>query len=178
MLYLSVITAVVLAVSSLTARAEPACEIDQARKQIIYDILCGQYAKEPEYKFSGMNCATKSITQRLQDSSVQVVAYSRCGDTAFSTRMKEANLKTLRVMEKLSICTPEHINLKVLFEGELQKTFEKAPTICDSEMRKRLESRRQYFGQMIATSNDTKAQDIILEHLGIAIDLAGNIRAK
>jgi hypothetical protein len=76
---------------------EGSCGIDDSKKRVIIAFLCGQMAAESQYHFSVSDCLANSVRKRFEDSAVQILGYRICGEREFSDRLKEANLKALKV---------------------------------------------------------------------------------
>ena len=164
---------------TLDADARPLCSISEDKKQLIYSVLCGQAAPESEYRFSGANCASNSIKRRMDDSAIQVVGYSLCGDKYFSQQLQDGNIRASSFMQILSVCTPEKIDIYDIFENSLREARLQANRFaCTSDLRQRLEQRRPYFATMIEQSKSPILIETIFGRLGIKVDAQGNISER
>jgi hypothetical protein len=54
---------------------EGSCEIDESKKRVINALLCGQFAAENQYHFSGSDCFANSARKRFEDSAIQMLGY-------------------------------------------------------------------------------------------------------
>jgi len=108
-----------LCVAPLPAKAGPTCDIGEDKKRTILALLCGQMAKEREYRFEGPNCLINSVRVRFRDTAIQILALKMCGDDDLSNRLKEANLRALKFFETLSACTAERPSLANLMDESL-----------------------------------------------------------
>ena len=159
--------------------ANPSCEIDENKKRAIYELLCGQMAAEADYRFSGSGCFAKSMGKRLDDSAIHILAHRLCGEGELSERIKEANLKAMKFMETLSVCTPERVDLKQLMEEALKRTAQRAAgRNCTTDLRANLVQRRTFFEKMIGLANDQNFLPAMLEKMGLRLDGDGSIRER
>jgi len=167
---------VVFALSVTAAHAEPTCTISPQKRQAIEQILCGQGAVEPEYKFYGPGCVERSSKIRMQDSAGQVARYRLCGDEAFAQRLLGANLKAAQFLQSLVPCTSEKVDMIKLFNNALD-AFGDISTgrQCDNTLRSKLDRRRPFFEQQIRQTEQGNAITDAYDSLRIAVDANGNI---
>jgi hypothetical protein len=170
---------VVLCAAPLSAKAGPTCDISEDKKRIILALLCGQMAKEREYRFEGPNCVINSVRVRFRDTAIQILGLKMCGDDDLSNRLKEANLRALKFFETLSICTAERPSLANLMdESVAQVSRDIAGERCTPEMRSIFLQQRSRFEQQIQMSLDPNINAVVYEKLGIKADETGNIRDR
>ncbi len=127
----------------------------------------------------GSDCLANSARKRFEDSAAQILGYRICGEREFSDRLKEANLKAIKFIEILSICTSERPNFAKIMDDAVSLTAQRAVGVsCTADLRATLTQRRAYFERMIAVSNDPNILSSIFEKLDITVDTSGTIRAR
>jgi len=162
---------------SPTIGVAQSCDVPRETVQKIRDLVCGQLAREPEYRFTGANCAAKSIYARAADTAAQVLVMRSCGEIELSEQVRSANLKALGMLATLSVCVGERLNPRQILsdaEERLQRT-RGVPT-CTNARRNSIAVRRNWFVQQIEIANDRKTLAAVHEGFRINVDMRGNIR--
>jgi hypothetical protein len=146
---------------------------------IIENFLCGKNAVEPEYRFSGPDCAKRSLSVRLRDSVIQVSILQLCGHAEMSIQVKDATIIVMKYMQLLSICTPRTINVQNIWsEEELIVKHKLRGVSCSKSMRSKIKNRLPFFKNMITIYNDPKSMSAVLEKLGLFITENGDVHEK
>jgi len=157
--------------------AAQSCKISTDKKAVIEALLCGQYAQENKYQFSGPDCIIKSIKQRAEDTAAQLMALRACGHSDVAIELKEATIVASHFMETLSICTNQSIDFESIFEEAEISAKRKAGVslTCTASLRRIVTQRLPVFRNMITMSKDPNLSSGIYKALGIRVDAGGNI---
>lgn len=152
------------------------CEVSADKRAVIEALLCGQYAQEEEYQFSGPDCITKSVNQRLEDSVAQLVVLRACGYADFAKELKETTFIASKFMSTLSICTDQTIDFDAIFENAIASVKRKSGGLtCTPSLRNLITQRLPAFRSMINMSKDPNINSDIYKTLNIRVDANGNI---
>ena len=153
------------------------CEISADKKAVIEALLCGQYAQEQEYHFSGPDCINKSAKQRAEDTAAQLMVLRACGHADVAAELKKATIIAFRFMKTLSVCTNQIIDFESVFETAEFTVKRKAGAglLCTSSLRGIITQRLPVFRNMITMSKDPNLNSDIYKALKIRVDQDGNI---
>jgi hypothetical protein len=100
------------------------------------------------------------------------------GDSAFANQMKEANLKVMKFVETLSVCTSERPDLAKIMEDAITQTAQRmAGASCTPDLRALLVQRRPEFEGIISFANRPDTMSALFAKLGVTVDADGNVRA-
>jgi hypothetical protein len=116
------------------------------------------------------------MQKRAEDAAVQIAVYSLCGDQEFASRLRNATLESGKFFQKLSACSSERIDAKLIFDDATTYVKGKMAGIrCDTQMQSMIINRRAFFEDVIKQANDPSVSELILKDLGIKIDDSSNI---
>jgi hypothetical protein len=159
-------------------QAQPQCSISDEKKRLIMSGLCGDMAKESDYKFSGPNCVANSVRKRFQDSAAQIIAYRTCGDEPFSVRLKFGTLRAAHFIQILSACSQEKIDVEKIMDEAMAYAQQHISSLRCEDVRRMLADRKSSFEQMMQQAHDPTVEQNVYDKIGISVDGAGNVTDK
>ncbi|MGE3646385.1 MAG: hypothetical protein AB7F96_21270 [Beijerinckiaceae bacterium] len=158
------------------AGANPLCAVSGEKREIINKLLCGQFAKEAEYRFGGPACYRSSATKRLEDSALHVVIFRVCGEPDFAEKLRLAHLQAFSFMKNLAVCAEREFDIEKAFDVILQSTESKFRNLgCQADMRSSISRRRPYFERMIEIASSRNMAQEVFKKLGIRVSSDGKI---
>lgn len=173
------LAAVLFVVATNGAVQAQTCHVAPETFRVISDLLCGQYAPEPEYRFSGANCAQRSVAARAYGTAAQLALLDACGESDFATDFRRASETAMVVFQVLSVCIDEEINFRdALVHAEAQLLRERGRPDCTPTLRGVIQQRRAWMQEQIRTANDPRTMQTIEQRLNIRIDPDGNITQR
>jgi hypothetical protein len=174
-----IVCAAALLVCSAPSKAEPVCDVDDAKKRVITSFLCGQMAQAAENRFSGPDCMIEAARKRATGSAAQIQLYRVCGDPEFAERLKTAGLKAVKLVETLSACAGGRVDYRKVMDEALSQVEKTAGAEECTPVRKTAASeRREELERTVAQADDNVFYAKFFEKLGIRVDDAGNIHDK
>jgi hypothetical protein len=151
------------------------CNIEPKKRQVIESFLCGQASPDKLYQKSGSGCFERSVTQRLEDSAIQIFMFEKCVDSKFSLELQDATIRAIGFMEDLSACINEDVDLSKVMQDRMSYIREKGSNlVCSIHIKSQLYQRRPALEAMIQQNNEINSA-AIFKNLGIVIDINGNI---
>ena len=152
------------------------CIVSDAKREFISRLLCGQVAPETEYRFSGPDCAARSIGARLDDTAAQLIALNACGEYELAGELRLANVTAFDFMSTLSVCHSESVDVGKNIDSAMERLFVlHGEPHCNSSLRSMIDGRRAFFDEMIRVTNTPDFLGAIYNKLGVRVDEDGNV---
>ncbi len=166
-------------IRTVSASAEPVCAVTPEKKALIISFLCGQEARDTEYRKSGSGCFKRSIEKRLEDSAIQVFAFRLCGDETSASELESSIIINMRLMEKLAPCTGEKVNISSIWQQRVSYVKGRAGAMsCTQHLRSSINRRKPALKAYIEEGSDQNIERTVFERLGIALDGYGNVSER
>jgi hypothetical protein len=167
---------VTIVMSPLQSHAAPKCDIAADKQQMIEFVLCGGAAKEQEYKFSGSDCVSQSLSQRMQDTAIQIYMAKICGDTELAEKLTKGIIKANTFIGTLSQCTGQTVDVERVYrDAESYVANRAAGQTCSPSIRSTLAQNRSRLLQTTEMGDNPQILDQIYSKLGIKVDIDGNV---
>jgi hypothetical protein len=101
--------------------------------------------------------------------------YEKCGDSEFSTELRQGTVRVMKSMEALSVCVSENVDLEKIMQERMEFVRRKLSTLnCTADALAKLQQRRPAFEAMIQQSYEINLA-AIFEKIGVVIDENGNV---
>lgn len=174
--YFSKFLLVTIVISPLHSHAAQKCDIAADKKKAIEFVLSGGAAKEQEYKFSGPDCVRQSLSQRMQDTAIQIYMAKMCGDTELAEKLTTGIIKANSFISALSQCAGQSVDVERVYrDAESYVANRAAGQTCSSSIRSTLAQNRSRLLQITEMGDSPQALDQIYSKLGIKVDADGNV---